>query len=425
MEEPYNIYGGLQDNGTLFGSSKTIPGVRGQWELLFGGDGMYVSADPRDADVVYVGYQFGNYYRINKENGQSTYITPNHNIGDVKLRFNWRTPVLMSTHNPDIIYLGSQKVHRSLNQGESWEEMSNDLTKGGREGNVPYGTITEIAESPFKFGLLYVGTDDGNIWRYTTKNGWKNIGDGLPSGLWVSSIHPSVHQEGTVYLSLTGYRSDDFDSYGFKSIDYGESWEPINANITKEAINVIYEDLLVPNLLYLGTDNGTYLSMNGGAYWERIHSIPNVASYDMVIHPIEQELIVGTHGRSVYVVDVKPFQKIAKSSAFDKLVTFDLENVRFNKDWGKKQYPFLNTYHAIIEFPVYLKNEVKKLTISIKNEEGKVIKSIIWDMEGTGYRVYRWNGQLSKEKDNYIQQGKYTIVYKIEKQEVTGILEVK
>jgi hypothetical protein len=166
MEEPYNIYGGLQDNGILFGSSKSVPNVTGHWEYLFGGDGMFVIPDPRDYNRVYVGYQFGNYYRINTRTDERSFITPRLDIGEPRLRFNWRTPLLMSTHNPDILYMGANRLFRSMDKGENWTAISEDLTSDLPNGNVPYSTITCVSESKLKFGLLYAGTDDGNLSRY-------------------------------------------------------------------------------------------------------------------------------------------------------------------------------------------------------------------------------------------------------------------
>ena len=423
--KPYNIYGGLQDNGTLVGSSRTVPAVRGQWERLFGGDGMYVSADPRNKDVVYVGYQFGNYYRIDRASGQSSYITPSHNIGEDKLRFNWRTPVLLSTHNPEILYLGSQKVHRSLDMGESWEEISDDLTKGGKDGNVPFGTITEIAESPLRFGLLYVGTDDGNIWRYTTKQGWKQINGKLPKDLWVSSIHPSVHDEKVVYLTLTGYRKDDFTTYVYRSDNAGESWTSIKGKISNEAVNVVYEDLVHPSLLYLGTDNGTYLSMNAGADWERIHQIPNVASYDMVIQAREQELVVGTHGRSVYVVDLKPIHSVLEKGSALEWVTMKPASIRFSDSWGTKRYPYLDTYYPEITFELFTKHQTGKWEIHVMDENEKVIAKLSEKLSSPGFHQINWNGKQTEVTDKFIQKGKYKVKFIFNGKEIVEDLEVK
>ncbi len=433
MEEPYNIYGGLQDNGTLVGSSQTIPAVSVEWERLFGGDGMYVSADPRNANTVYVGFQFGNYYKLDRDADESSYITPSHNIGDDKLRFNWRTPVLMSSHNPDILYLGSQKVHRTVNQGDSWEEISDDLTNGIREGNVPYGTITEIAESPLTFGRLFVGTDDGNIWRYDIATGWKKLNNDLPKELWVSSIHPSAHDKNVVYLSLTGYRKDDFKTYLYRSADNGDTWGSISNNIKDEPANVIYEDLTNSEVLYLGTDKGTYLSINTGEVWEKFGGLPNVAAYDMVIHPREQDLVIGTHGRSVYVTNLEAIHKLkAEISADVNLVSYEIKDIRHSNNWGNKRYPYLKVDNPVIEFSFFVKDLVseKKMEIIVKNENKEIIKILKPIIKEAGFVTCAWDGivsdkQQQKQQDNYIQKGNYSVEFKLGNDKTVESLEVK
>ncbi len=424
MAKPYNIYGGLQDNGTMVGSSKSVPNERGQWEAIFGGDGMYVSADPRNADLVYVGFQFGNYYRINRATGDREYITPKHDIGEDILRFNWRTPVLMSSHNADILYLGSQKVHRSLNQGKTWESLSGDLSNGKKEGNVPFATITEIAESPLKFGLLYAGTDDGNVYRLKEGEGWKKINKELPQGLWVSSIHASNHNLGTVYLSLTGYRNDNFKNYIYKSTDFGDSWKPISGDLPQESVNVIYQDPEVAHLLYLGTDHGTYVSFNDGANWQHLGSLPNVANYDMIVHPRELELVVGTHGRSIYVLDAKPLQQIAKDFDNNNVLSFAVNDLRFSDRWGSKRNPYSNDYYPEMEFSIFVKEQSKanKLIIDIKNEQGESIKKMELAPKG-GFQKVKWNGELEEKK--FIKKGKYEVLYTYGKEEQKQSFEVK
>ncbi len=424
MAKPYNIYGGLQDNGTMVGSSKTVPNERGQWEALFGGDGMYVSADPRNADIVYVGYQFGNYYRINRETGDREYITPKHDIGEDILRFNWRTPVVMSSHNADIIYMGSQKVHRSLNQGKTWESLSGDLSNGTKEGNVPFATITEIAESPLKFGLLYAGTDDGNVYRLKEGETWVKINKNLPQGLWVSSIHASNHEMGTVYLSLTGYRNDNFKNYIYKSTDYGDSWKDISGDLPQESVNVIYQDPEVAQLLYLGTDHGTYVSFNDGSNWQHLGSLPNVANYDMIVHPRDLELVVGTHGRSIYVVDAKPLQQIAKGFSDNSLMAFGVGNIRFSERWGTKRVPYSKASYPEIEFSIFVKEISKSdnLVIEIKKEDGEAIKKMEINPK-KGYQTKQWNGELADKK--FIAKGKYDVIYKYGKEEAKQSFEVK
>ncbi|GAA5040088.1 hypothetical protein GCM10011506_40230 [Marivirga lumbricoides] len=424
MAQPYNIYGGLQDNGTMVGSSKTVPNERGQWEDLFGGDGMYVSADPRDRNIVYVGFQFGNYYRINRATGEREYITPAHDIGEDILRFNWRTPVLMSSHNADILYLGSQKLHRSLNQGKSWEAISSDLTKGGKKGNVPFGTITEIAESPLKFGLLYVGTDDGNIWRLKNGESWTQLNGKLPQGLWMSSIHASNHEIGTVYVSMTGYRNDNFKNYIYKSTDFGNNWVPISGDLPQESVNVIYQDPEVASLLYLGTDHGTYVSFNDGKNWQHLGALPNVANYDMIVHPRELELVIGTHGRSIYVVDAKPLQAIAENYNDNNFLIFEIGDIRFSESWGKKRTPYLKTYYPEIEIPFFVNNIKKEseLRIQIKDEAGDIIKTMK-PISINGYQSLKWNGLI--KENQFIKKGKYEVILSDGKNETKKAFEVK
>ena len=309
---PYNIYGGMQDNGVWFGKSTNKPEDR--WEPLLGGDGMVVAVDTRDNDIVYTGSQFGNYMRINKKTGERRRITPGHDIGNAPNRWNWRTPAELSYHNQDIVYMGSQYVYQSLDQGNTWTTISPDLTKNKKSGNVPFATLSVVEESPLEFGTLYAGTDDGNVW-ITRNNGgnWTSLNAGLPQDRWVSSIAPSKFKEGRVYITLNGYRFDEFNTYVFKSEDYGKTWTSIKGNLPEESTNIIVEDPKMPNILYLGTDHGLYVSLDAGNNWNLFQGqIPNVAIYDMVIQDRENHLVIGTHGRSVYVVDLKQIHEWAK-----------------------------------------------------------------------------------------------------------------
>ena len=210
-QKNYKVYGGLQDNGVWVANHNAKIDKRwkhsGQnpYESIMGGDGMQVQVDERNPNIVYTGYQFGNYYRVNRETGKNTYIQPKHILGENPYRFNWQTPILLSKHNQDILYLGGNKLHRSLNRGDDWATISEDLTTGGKKGNVAYGTITSIAESPFQFGLLYTGSDDGFV--HISKNGggsWTKISDSFPQDLWVSRVVASSHKKERVYVSLNG-----------------------------------------------------------------------------------------------------------------------------------------------------------------------------------------------------------------------------
>lgn len=184
-------------------------------EFNGGGDGMQIQIDSRNSNVLYTGYQFGNYFRIDREKNSQKYIQPKHDLGESPYRFNWQTPILLSSHNQDILYLGGNKLHRSLNQGDAWETISGDLTNGGKKGNVAYGTLTTVSESPFKFGLIYTGSDDGAI--QITKNGggsWEKISDNLKNEeLWVTRVAASKHKQERVYVTLNGYRWDNYTPY--------------------------------------------------------------------------------------------------------------------------------------------------------------------------------------------------------------------
>ena len=221
-QKNYKVYGGLQDNGVWTASHDAKINKRwhqtGQnpYESIMGGDGMQVQVDDRNPNIVYTGYQFGNYFRIDRASGKRTYIQPKHSLGEAPYRFNWQTPIHLSKHNQDILYLGGNKLHRSLNQGDTWETISGDLSSGGKKGNVAYGTLTTISESPFQFGLLYAGSDDGLV--HISKNGggsWSKISNSFPKDLWVSRIAASSHKKERVYVSLNGYRFDDFTPYMF------------------------------------------------------------------------------------------------------------------------------------------------------------------------------------------------------------------
>ncbi|MEM7382663.1 MAG: glycosyl hydrolase, partial [Bacteroidota bacterium] len=292
-QEPYHVYGGLQDNGVWMGphtaseDSKWHQTGHNPWKSILGGDGMQVQIDSRDPNTVYTGFQFGNYYRLDLEKEKRKPIQPKHELGEAPFRFNWQTPILLSPHNQDILYLGGNKLHRSMNQGDSWETISEDLTQGGKKGNVAYGTLTTISESPHQFGLLYTGSDDGFIQMSKNAGGsWQNVSSGFPKDLWVSRVAASKHKKERVYASLNGYRWDDFTPYIYKSDDYGKNWVSISANIPMSPVNVILEDPENEHLLFAGTDNGLYASFDQGLSWELFQNgIPNVAVHDLVIQP--------------------------------------------------------------------------------------------------------------------------------------------
>ncbi len=432
-QEPYNVYGGLQDNGvwtavhTARIDKRWHQSGQNPYKSIMGGDGMQVQVDERNPDIVFTGYQFGNYFRINRETGKNTYIQPKHTLGENPYRFNWQTPIHLSKHNQDILYLGGNKLHRSLNQGDTWETISDDLTTGGRKGNVAYGTLTSISESPFQFGLLYVGSDDGYV--HVSKNGggsWNRISDSFPKELWVSRVIASQHKKERVYVTLNGYRWDDFTAYVYMSDDYGKTWKNISGNIPASPVNVIREDSENSNLLYVGTDNGVYASFDQGSEWFPFDGgLPNVAVHDLVIQPTAKHLIIGTHGRSMYRANIASLQLITDELVKKDTHVFAISDIRKRRGWGSTWSKWLKPNTPEMTIPFYSKTtkkttveiwlgDIKVNTLSVNADKGFNEASFDVSFSKKGKKRY-----LSKFKDGsvsaaqngvyYLPKGKYTV----------------
>lgn len=416
-EEPYNVYGGLQDNGVWKGPYNAEENSQWHqtgdypWKSILGGDGMQVQIDSRNSNIVYTGFQFGNYFRIDLANNTRKYIQPKHELGETPYRFNWQTPILLSPHNQDILYLGGNKLHRSLNQGDTWETISPDLTQGGKKGNVAYGTLTTISESPLKFGLLYTGSDDGLV--QISKNGgdsWRVISNSFPKDLWVTRVAASKHKKERVYVTLNGYRWDDFNSYIYVSEDYGESWKSIANNIPASPVNVLLEDPDNENLLFVGTDSGLYASFDRGASWEVFQNgMPNVAVHDLVIQPKAKHLLVGTHGRSIYKADIAPLQKMTPKNLNDKLHLFDLENIKHSKRWGNARNSWAKPRTPGLDI-VFYSTKSTSFTATIKSEDGIEVSKTKLDGD-KGFNILSFDVAFSKTgKLNYQTKHKTPLV---------------
>ncbi len=338
-DKPYNVYGGLQDNNVWYGPSSFRENISWQssgdypYKALIGGDGMQVQVDTRDNTTTYAGSQFGAYARLNrKTRGDRKSVRPSHDLGETPLRFNWQTPILLSKHNQDVFYIGANRLYRSLNKGDSLVGVSGDLTNGKVPGNVPYGTLTTLSESPLRFGMLYAGTDDGNI--QLSKDGgytWTKVNVNIvpaatkgknkqqaispvPQGLWVSRVIASQYREGRVYASLNGYRADNFAPYLYMSEDYGATWKQLGKDLPNEPVNVVREDPKNDSILYVGTDGGLYVSFDQGNNFMTWNSgMPkSVPVHDIAIQVRENEIILGTHGRSLYLSSLDNVQKLRK-----------------------------------------------------------------------------------------------------------------
>ncbi|KQC32415.1 glycosyl hydrolase [Nonlabens sp. YIK11] len=408
LEKPYNVYGGLQDNGVWVGANNARENrawqQQGQypWESIMGGDGMQIQIDSRNSDIVYTGYQFGNYYRINRETGDRTYIQPKHELGESPYRFNWQTPILLSPHNQDILYLGGNKLHRSFNQGTDFTAISPDLTQGIKEGNVAYGTLTTISESPFQFGMIYTGSDDGLV--QLTKDGgveWENLKGPWPANLWVSRVVASQHKKDRVYVTLNGYRNDDFTPYVFMSEDAGATWRSIAVQLPASSVNVIIEHPEDENMVFLGTDNAVWVAENGGAWSLLNPDMPPVAVHDLKIQPKANDLLVGTHGRSIYKVNLDALTLVKAGPAENamgyyskKIRLAPIDGFRASNRYGAVRFLSDESPEPSVEIAFY-SPEAGKVKMEVLNADGKTIQEKTIDAID-GLNFYEYNGSVSE-----------------------------
>ena len=393
---PYNVYGGLQDNG-VWGGPHTYEHTHGwyasgnyAYDRLLGGDGMQVEIDTRTNDIIYTGSQFGAYVRIDQSTGQRTGIRPRHKMGDRPLRYNWQTPIHLSRHNRDVLYYGTNKLHRSFNRGDDWETLSEDLTLGGRRGDVPFGTLTTIDESPLRFGLLYVGSDDGLV--HVSRDGgygWERISDMLPPHLWVSRVEASQHAIGRVYVTLTGYRWDHFDAYVFRSDDFGDSWRSLGDVLPREPVNVIVEDPENGDVLYVGTDNGVYVSLDGGSSFMAIgDSLPYAPVHDLKVQARARHLLVGTHGRSIYQADINHVQQLTAALREKPLHVFEIDPVTHRPLWGDQTAVWTEPFLPEVSLAYYAR-EGGGVEIQILSEDGAPLRNMTDEAErGLNYVTY-------------------------------------
>lgn len=334
---PYNVYGGLQDNGTMRGPSNYRPGIDdlNRWEAIGGGDGSAIAIDPR-GEIVYTASQFGSHGAQNFVTNQRWSARKNPGRGEPQLRYNWISPILISPHHPDVVYLGAQRLMRSFNNGRAYEYLSDDLTKNRENGDVPHSTLTTIAESPFRFGQLYVGTDDGNV-QYTPDSGltWNLINTPQPSK-WVTRVIASKFKQGRIYVSQNGYRDDDWKPYVWVSEDDGQTWKSIASNLPNNCINTVREDPTNQNILYVGSDMGVYVSVDRGGSWMPYGSgIPATPVHDLVIQEKAKEMVIASHARSAWVISVEEIYD-AVADAWDKPV----HEFEFNVPSGRANWPY-------------------------------------------------------------------------------------
>lgn len=410
MRKPYYIYGGLQDNGSWGGPSATwtrIGITNDEWIRIGGGDGFYTQVDPTDHNTIYAESQDGNVFRFDLKSGESKSIRPEPLDEKETYRFNWNSPILISPHNPKKIYYGGNRLFISRDRGDNWEATTDLTTQADRDklpimgavldantlsrhdGVAFYATITAVSESPLKEGILYVGTDDGLL-QVTRDDGksWKNATPQpplLPKNTYVSRVEASHFVEGRAYATFDGHRSNDFKPYVFLTEDFGATWKNISANLPEGGtVSVIREHQRNSDLLFVGTERGAYFSLDRGGQWIRIKSnLPIVPVDDIAIHPRENDLIFGTHGRSIWILDdITPLEQLRADALAAKSFLFDIRpalifNPYYHKgDLGHKFFVAPNPpFGALITY--YLKEETKDdVKIVITDAEANMVREL-------------------------------------------------
>ena len=345
--KPFNVYGGLQDNGSWMGPSRKAGGIgNNDWTNVYGGDGFYAFRHPLKEDVIFAEYQGGNLVRYNKKTGQAKSIAPYRGAGEEELRYNWNSPVHISTLRPERMYFASQYLYRSEDMGESWDRISPDLTTDNPEkqqqrtsGGLSIDnstaenncTIYTIAESPLADQTIWAGTDDGNL-QVTSDGGksWQNVianVPGLPEATWVTFVEPSPHDARTAFVTFDHHRMGDMTTYLYKTTDLGATWTRLanTEEVAGYALSV-RQDLVQPNLLFLGTEFGLYISLDEGTTWARFtNNMPKVGVRAMVIHPRDNALVMATHGRGIILLDdLSPLRQITAAMLNEKVAFFEV-----------------------------------------------------------------------------------------------------
>jgi photosystem II stability/assembly factor-like uncharacterized protein len=442
MRKPYKVYGGLQDNGSWGGPSRTrtTAGIGvADWTRILGSDGFQCAADPNDNDTVYAETQYARELRrINVRTGQrSNNLVTAPAKGEPEYRFNWNAPMLLSPHDSNTIYFGGNHLFRSVNRGDRWERLGPDLTRG-KPGDGPRWahTLTTIAESPLKKGLLYVGSDDGKV--QVSRDGgqeWKDVSDNVPSvapDRHITRVECSPFAEGTAYLALSRHRNDDRRPYLFKTTDHGETWQSIAGNLPAGGpVNVIRCDPRNQELLYAGTEFGLFASLDGGTSWQPLGQLPTVSVHDVVVHPRDRELVIGTHGRSVYVLDVVPLQEMNAKMLAAPAYLCDVVPATAFKVREPAAAPAAKTYvapnpeyGAVIWY--HLKDKADTpVRLRIRDGKGEVVADLIG--EGTaGLHKVRWDLRRGGDGEKpLVAAGEYEVTLEAGAARVTKKLKVE
>lgn len=429
-QEPYNIFGGLQDNGSWYAPSAKPNGVNnGDWTAIYGGDGFWTVPDPTDPTIAYAEYQGGNMARVDLRTLKSVSIKPQAGAKEDKLRWNWNTPIHIGQKNPKNLYTGAQYLFKSTDQGRNWTRISPDLTtndkkkqeqenSGGLSADNTsaenHTTIFTIAESTLDENLIWVGTDDGNL-QYTTDGGktWTNVAAsvaaaGVPSQTWVSSVEPSQFDKNVIYASFDNHMYGDHKTYVARSEDMGKTWSLFKSDEFTGFAHKIKEDPVNKDLLFIGTEMGMFASVTGGREWFRMkNKIPEYALVrDIAIHPKTHDLIIGTHGRGVIIVDdIRPMRELAGETSDKPVHIFTAGPIPIRDgQFGNGGFPPTGGWSAgnpagIPPIQYYLKDRIMTgdVKLEIYDEQGQLVQSMPGSKRKGVNKVY-WNQRMTPNK---------------------------
>lgn len=445
MRKPYYVYGGLQDNGSWGFPTQTSRGGVAFYDAygIGGGDGFHVQVDPDDWRYVYSESQGGAVSRLNQQTGEQRSIRPRPPQGE-RYRFNWSSPIVISPHNNKTVFFGGNRLFKSVDRGNNWQVISPDLTTNDSSKLTPgagvtpedtgaerHCTIITISESPITPGIIWVGTDDGLV-QLTTDGGnsWSNLTSNipeLPKNTWCSRVTASSFAQGRCYATFDGHRNNDYNAYCYVTEDFGKTWTRLAKDLPQdESCYVIKEGTQNPDLLVLGTELSLYFSLDRGQTWSRFRSngFPTVSVHDVAIHPRELDLVVGTHGRSIWILPIAGLEQLTKENMEKEVFLCRPTNAYFlgfvtGRSWdGDGIYVSPNSQpNATINY--YLKSEVKgDVTVVIQEPDGTQVTSIAGS-KNAGLNSVRWNCRVRGRAN---PSGQYRVILTVDgKQYMTSL----
>ncbi len=469
MEDPYNIYGGLQDHEHWKGPSNGPLGRVTPWDWLAVGDndGMFTQVDPADSRWLYTTRQYGGHVRVDQQLGYETNIQPVRPAGGEPYRFIWCTPLHISPHDSRVIYAGAEVLLRSTDRGDTWAEISPDLSthpadrimpqsEGGVPGGIPWFAISSISESPIERGVIWAGTSDGNV-QVTRDDGatWTDMTPriaavGGRADAYVSRVRASSHVAGRAYVAKHGYKFDDFEPYVYVTDDFGETWRSIVGNLPHEPVNVVYEDPRNPDLLFVGNDTGVFVSITRGASWVKMNNnMPNVPVHDLLVHPREHDLVVGSYGRGFWITNVGALEELTPAVLAADAHLFSMKPgvQRVTFVFGANDYLFAQRHHQTPNEPngmlirYYLRAPGRSpAAVRITGADGAEvailrgdanagINTVVWNMRRGGGRGGRGGGGGGGRGgptllESLLPLGLYTVRVTVDGRTLTGTTQI-